>query len=384
MADPRLEPAARLLAAGVGTAYPGGVLGVAFPDGSRAFAAAGTTARPGLGAQAGPVDPAAPDTIYDLASLTKPLATVPVFLALAARGRIALDDRLGDRWPRFAGTPWASVTMAHLLAHASGMPAWLPFAAELAAAEGAAFAGTPAARDRVVERIAATPPEAPPGARETYSDLGFITLGLLLERVGGAPLDRLFRDLVAAPLGLVDAFFVPVHAGVPEALPPGLLRRVAPTETCPTRRRLLRGEVHDDNAWLLGGVAGHAGLFATAGDVLDLAGAFVAGARGGATGPFAGVDALLTRRAGPPGATRVMGFDTPAPAGSAAGDRAPPGTVGHLGFTGTSLWVDPATGAAIALLTNRVHPSRENDAIRRVRPALHDAAWRAIAATGPN
>ncbi len=371
--DIRLAAAARLVAGAVGVAYPGAVLGVDFPGGTRAFAAAGRLALPGL---CGSADPVTRSSIFDLASLTKPLVVVPVFLALVRQGLIGLDDRLGDRWPRFVSTPWCEVTLAHLLAHASGMPAWRPFAAERVREAGHEAAGTDATRAWVIDQIANERPDAAPGRRQTYSDLGFITLGMLLERIGGAPLDRLFVDLIASPLGLNDAFFVPVRAG--RAAPPAdRVRNIAATEICPTRGRCLRGEVDDENAWLLGGVAGHAGLFATAGDVLDLVRAFVAGARGEG-GPFAGVLELLTRRAGPPDATRAMGFDTPAPAGSAAGDRAPPGTVGHLGFTGTSFWVDPQTGAAIVLLTNRVHPDRANYAVRRIRPVIHDAVWDAM------
>lgn len=371
--DPRIARAARLLADGVGTAYTGAVLAVDFPDGTRTLVPVGGTE---LSDACGPVEPVTMTTLFDLASLTKPLVTVPVFLALARTGRIGSGDRLGDRWPRFASSPWAGVTIAHLLAHASGMPAWRPFAAERVREAGLAAAGTDASRDWVVDRIAREVPEAPPGKREIYSDLGFIVLGMLLERLGGAPLDRLFLEFVARPLDLRDAFFVRVRDGL--AVPPSeRLHRIAATEVCPTRRRCLRGEVDDENAWLLGGVAGHAGLFATAGDVLDLVRSFVAGARGQG-GPFAGVDALLNRDAGPPGATRVMGFDTPASRGSAAGDRAPPGTFGHLGFTGTSFWGHPESGAAIVLLTNRVHPDRRNDAIRRIRPPLHDAVWEAM------
>lgn len=372
MADEgRLGPATRILAQAVGTAYPGAALGVAFPDGGRAVACVGATAYPGHDV---PVEPIASDTVFDLASLTKPLALVPVFLALHRQGRLGLDDRLSDPWPRFAGTSWGQVTMAHLLAHASGLPAWRPFAADLAGREGLAVAGTDAACEAVVARIAAERPEAPPGCKEIYSDLGFILLGMLTERLGGDSLARLFAEWVAAPLGLRDTFFVPVRGGQASGEFAGG-RSFATTERCPTRGRFLRGEVHDDNAWLLGGAAGHAGLFSTVDDTLVLVRSFSDAALGRDDGPFAGVGALLTRRAGPPDATRVMGFDTPAPVGSGAGDRAPAGTLGHLGFTGTSFWVQPSSGAAVVMLTNRVHPTRTNEAIRQVRPRVHDAVW---------
>lgn len=376
MSSDGFQRACAVVDAGVGTAYPGAVLRVSMRGRVLIEHAAGTTALPGV---ASPVTPVRPDTIFDLASLTKPLVTVPLLYRLFGEGRLAPDDPAGRFVPELANTPWAGATIARLMDHTSGLPAWRPFAAKLVASSGEAIAGTPSAVDSVLRRIAAESPAAAPGVVCTYSDLGYILLGRIVEAVTGESLDAAFRRLVAVPLGLDRAFFVPVRGGVASA-PPVPAGDVAATERCPTRGRVLRGEVHDDNAWVLGGVAGHAGLFADAAAVDRIATALVAA--------WAGEDASLfvpgvvrdawTARAAPAGATRVRGFDTPSPAGSLAGDRAPAGTVGHLGFTGTSVWMHPSSGMVIVLLTNRVHPTRANEALRAVRPAAHDAVWDAL------
>lgn len=376
MAHEPWDRVADLLWEHVPSAFPGAVLGC-WDGGREAFlAAAGTTALPGHGIAPAPVRV---DTVFDLASLTKPLCTAPVALSLAARGRLDLDAPLADALPRLAGTPWGAVTAVHLLAHTSGLPAWRPFASDLVEARGPGVAGTPAAREAVRARIAAEVPSDPPGTACTYSDLGFLLLQDLCEAAGGAPLDALFQAGVAEPLGLGRAFFLPVQAGGDPGPAPVPSVDLAATEVCPTRRRCCHGEVHDDNAWVLGGVAGHAGLFATAREVARIALALRdAWAGDGGWLPTALVRRAWSRDATPPGSTRVMGFDTPSATGSMAGDRAPPGVVGHLGYTGTSFWLHPPTGRLVVLLTNRVHPTRANETIKAARPRLHDACWNAL------
>lgn len=374
----RFDEVDAILHEGVGPVFPGAVV-ACFEGGDEVFlAAAGSTAFPGHGVVEAPVQP---DTVFDLASLTKPLATVPVLLSLCSEGRLDLDVSLGRFLPFLAGTPWEAVTPVQLLAHVSGLPAWRPFAADLVAHRGVAIAGTGEAREAVLARIAAETPEAPPGATCTYSDLGYILLAALAEAAGGAPLDRLFAARVARPLGLARTFFARVRSGVasPLPVPPA---GIAATEVCPTRRRCLQGEVHDDNAWVLGGVAGHAGLFSTAREVATIALAFRDAYLGDAhlLSPSL-VRRAWSREATPPGSTRRMGFDTPSPSGSMAGDLAPAGTVGHLGFTGTSFWMEPASGALVVLLTNRVHPDRARGGIQGFRPRLHDSVWLALRRT---
>jgi CubicO group peptidase (beta-lactamase class C family) len=288
---------------------------------------------------------------------------------------MALEDRAGRFLPFLARSPWQDIPITCLLAHSSGLPAWRPLGLELCKTRGPAIAGTIDARDAVADRIRNQTPLAACGTGAVYSDLGYILLGWILEVAAGERLDRLFDRFVASPLGLERTFFVPVSRGVPGPLP---VRpdEVAATEMCPTRGRILSGEVHDDNAWILGGVAGHAGLFGTAGDVLVIVQA-LRDAAAGLPSPFPGdiVRRFLTREASPADSSRVLAFDTPSQVGSMAGAMSPAGTVGHLGFTGTSFWFHPGCGAAIVLLTNRVHPSRDNEGARIFRPALHDMLW---------
>ena len=375
--DDRFSPVRRLLADAAGPVFPGAVLLVARGEETLLLEAVGRTALPGTGL---PALPAAPDTVYDLASLTKPLATTAVLMTLVADGRVRLDDPVGRWVPEVRGTGKEGLTLASLLAHSSGLPMWCPFAADIVTERGQVAAGTRDARAYVARRIGEEPLEYPAGQGCAYSDLGFILLGWVVEAATGSGLDAAFRDRVARPLGLARTFFVRVGVGV--ASPPPVPRdEVAPTEFCPTRRRVLRGEVHDDNAWALGGVAGHAGLFGTATEVAAIVRAMLAAHLGGADGPFSPevVRRFLALESSPPGTTRTLGFDTPSAQGSSAGTRPPPGLVGHLGFTGTSFWADPATGPHVVLLTNRVHPTRANEAIKDFRPALHDAVWAALA-----
>jgi CubicO group peptidase (beta-lactamase class C family) len=375
------EKVREILAAGVGSVFSGAVLGC-WRNGQQAFlGSAGTTAFHDVTALPGhPVVVASvqPDTVFDLASLTKPLATLPVLLSLGASGHLDLDGSIGARLPVVRGTSWETVTTIQLLAHVSGMPAWYPFAAELLAAQGEIVAGTTQARDWVLSRIASLPAASNPGSVCTYSDPGFILLAALAEAAGGTTLDRLFAQRVALPLGLRQTFFVRHVSGQAEVAPVPQ-SRIAATEICPTRRRCLQGEVHDDNAWVLGGVSGHAGLFSTAGEVARICLAL----RDAWLGDQRFLLPALARRAlsceaTPPGSTRRIGLDTPSPHGSMAGDLAPTGTVGHLGFTGTSLWMDPGTGNLVVLLTNRVHPERARIGIQAFRPLLHDACWQAL------
>jgi CubicO group peptidase (beta-lactamase class C family) len=219
--------------------------------------------------------------------------------------------------------------------------------------------------------VAAEAPEAPPGSRGLYSDLNFILLDWIIERVTGRPGDVLFSEWLAAPLGLEGLFFVDLKSPA-KAHHARQGRAFAATERCPWRGRTLAGEVHDDNTYAMGGVSGQAGLFGTVWDVATLADAWL--------GAFLDRQGLFEprlvqrfwRRSDLPGSTRALGFDTPSPRASQAGSRFGPRTVGHLGFTGTSLWIDPDSEVVTVLLTNRVHPTRANDAIKRFRPALHE------------
>ena len=314
-----------------------------------------------------PGDPIDAGAIFDLASVTKVMATTAVAIALVSRGRLDLGA------PARALVPGVDprVTVLHLLGHGAGFPAHVKFYERIWAGDLAGEAD----RRRAIIRLAATHPlERAPGDAVVYSDLGYLTLGAALEAAGGAPLETLFADLVAAPLGLDGAHFVELLAA--PRRPDG---RYVATEVCPVRG-LVVGEVHDENCHAGGGVAGHAGLFAPIGAVSRFGAAMVELLGGRDVG---GLDADVARRfvttAAAPGDSRRLGWDTPShvPGVSHAGDRWPrDGAFGHLGFTGTSLWLDVPNRRWVALLTNRVHPTREGDraaAIKDLRRAVMDA-----------
>jgi CubicO group peptidase (beta-lactamase class C family) len=317
------------------------------------------------------------DTVYDVASLTKALVTSVLAMGEVGAGRLALETPVASWLPEFAGNGRDAVTVRQLLCHASGLPAHRPFWRR--AAEAAA------GRWEICQLAAREPLEYEPGSRAIYSDLGFILLGWLLERSTGTRLDLLTQSRLAEPLGLSATTFVSLAD--PDA-PARLLadQSVAATQLCPERRRLALGEVDDLNAAAMGGVAGHAGLFSNAAEIGRIAGALTAAWRGEAAGPPL-VERDVVRAfwspSGVPGSTWRLGWDGPAPTGSQAGGRGPRQAVGHLGFTGCSLWIDPARAAWIVLLSNRVHPSPPtDDRFRLFRPALHDAVAEALGYDG--
>jgi CubicO group peptidase (beta-lactamase class C family) len=312
-------------------------------------------------------------TCYDLASLTKVLATAPLVMDLVSRGRLRLGDRASRFLPGFRGRGRGRVTVRHLLEHSSGLAAWRPYHHEVAGAAGGAWLATGRGQDEVRRMVSAEQPEAPPGRRVLYSDLGFILLDWILERAGGRPLDVLFRERIAKRVAGCGLFFVDLkRPGKARAARRG--RNFAATERCPWRGRVLLGEVHDDNAWAMGGVSGHAGLFGDAAGVAALACALLASNAGRASLFDRDLVRRFFRRSGVEGSTRGLGFDTPSEEDSSAGRRFGPLAVGHTGYTGTSLWMDPEREIVVVLLTNRVHPDRDNDAILAFRPRLHDLA----------
>ncbi|MBP2017505.1 CubicO group peptidase (beta-lactamase class C family) [Symbiobacterium terraclitae] len=303
--------------------------------------------------------PMAPDTLFDLASLTKVMATLPAVLLLIDRGEIRLDDPLHLFFPEYRGEGREEIRIRHLLTHTAGFPPGSPVLREPA--------GSRAER---IARLASVPLQAPPGSRIIYSDLGFILLGELVAKVSGQPLDRFVREQVHRPLGLV-------HAGY---LPSGdRARSAAATEY---RERLGRhqcGEVHDENATALGGVAGHAGLFATAPEVAAYGQMWLEGGAG-VLSPAAVAAATRDQTPHLPGQEhRGLGWIVAREdsAGLSCGDLFSPGSFGHTGFTGTSLWIDPHRRLVVALLTNRVHFGR-TDHILRLRPRFHNAVAAAV------
>ena len=327
---------------------------------SRAFPAAvievGTTTQPLWREAFGTLtyDRAAPatreDPIFDLASLTKVLATTALVMVQVERGALGLDDPVAQHITAWRGADRSAVTLRDLLAHCGGLAAYVPFYRDHTG------------REQFERAICEVPLAYPPRSKSIYSDLGFMLLGFILE--GGTSLPARFAALLAQMGAIEDLQFVP---------PPQWRRRIAPTEFDPWRGRLLVGEVHDENTAALGGAAGQAGLFGTAAAVGECA-RHLLQVLDGRSGAFArhSVDLFTARRTDVPGSSRALGWDTMLPT-SSCGTRMSPRAFGHTGFTGTSLWIDPDRELYVVLLTNRVNPTRANNAITRVRPAVHDA-----------
>ena len=308
-------------------------------------------------------------TVFDLASLTKPLATALVLMLLVARGRLTLDTTLREilqaEWLPQDKHP---LTIKNLLAHQAGLPAWRPFYHQILAAPQEERAGLPA-------RLAgAAALEYPPGTQTLYSDLGYMLLQAVVEAAAGRDLDYFCREEIYRPLGL------PGLGYCPRRQPGGGALTYAATEEGLIPGRNVFGEVHDENAWAAGGVAGQAGLFGTVAEVFQLLVALYRAYQGEAVGPLAPevVRLFLTPVAG---GGRTPGFDTPGAARSqcSAGRFFSPRSVGHLGFTGTSFWLDLEKGQMVVLLTNRVNLSRDDKSkIQAFRPRFHEAASKAL------
>lgn len=317
--------------------------------------------------------PITESTLFDVASLTKAIACSLVTMTAFEAGELALELSLGEllTLPPEAQDK-APITLSQLLNHQSGMPAWRPYFKRLQDLEHATVSG----RNRIREQVLAEPLEAAPGERERYSDLGYITLDAVLEARLGAPLDVLFAERIAQPLGLEHTVFVPVLRG---ASP---LSDVVCTEDVAWRGGVICGGVHDGNTWSMGGVSGHAGLFSTARDLGVIARALLSLDAGeGCALPISRstLSMFWDRRWRHPGGHHLLGWDTPSGTTTSAGAEVSwDETVGHLGFTGCSLWIDRRRAGYGILLTNRVHPSREETRLRALRPRFHDEAWRWI------
>jgi serine-type D-Ala-D-Ala carboxypeptidase len=301
-----------------------------------------------------------PTALFDLASLTKVVGTTPMAMLLYQRGLLDLDAPLAALLPEFIRDAEKDprrdgVTMRMLLSHSSGLPAYEKLFLKART------------RDELLPAALTMPLSADPGSRAEYSDIGFILLGVALERLAGEPLDRFCQREIFARLGMVNTAFNPAKE---------IRARILPTsEDRSFRQRIIQGEVQDENASVLGGVAGQAGIFSTAADLARFAHAML--------NPEDAVIraetiALFTRRESvPAGTSRALGWDTPS-AASQSGKHFGPASFGHLGYTGTSLWIDPERKLSITLLTNRTWPECSNQAIKQIRPIFHDAVIDAI------
>jgi len=338
--------------------FPGGVLLAAKGDEDFSVICAGSTG----GGDASRFVTA--ETVYDLASLTKILSTTILVMLFLEKERFTLETPLADLWPEPVPEEKKGVTVAQMLSHATGLPAWRPYHQILNRVP------PDERRAEMARLILAELLEARPCRQAIYSDLNFILLGLIIEKTAGRRQNFLFQKYIAAPLSLTATGYRPTDGESSLEID-----NTAPTETLPHRGGLICGQVHDDNAAALAGVAGHAGLFGTAVEVWKIFNSLRSAYRnepGLKLVAPATVRRFWRRSNLAPDSTWALGFDTPSRTGSSAGRHFSPASVGHLGYTGVSLWYDPEKDLTVILLTNRVHPTASNQAIRTFRPYIHD------------
>lgn len=338
-------------------------------------------------------------TCFDISSLTKPVATATIAMMLVAQELLRLEDSV-YQWLAGARKPEHKlITVRQLLNHTSGLPAWQPYYRELPIS----LVGTEAGKRILLDACFNEDLLSEPGEKILYSDIGYMILGELLEQAGSEPLDALFSQMVTKPLNLHDTFFMrtigaPIstssrhtttsadqHVPTPKhGLPKerrtreyGEHLRFAPTEDCPWRDRVIHGEVHDQNAYALGGVAGHAGVFSTARDlhrfVLELTNSY--NGKSNWIPKDIVHQFLSTNKTKPAGVEYVLGWDRPSKRNSSSGLNFSANSIGHLGYTGCSTWIDLEKDFWIILLTNRIHPTPMNEKIKAFRPMIHDLIY---------
>lgn len=319
---------------------------------------------------------ASTNTIFDIASLTKPLATATLCMQLVNSGELYLDKTIPRYLPRIQRSAYANATLRQLLTHTAGFPAWFPFYKNVKSE-----IGTPEAMIEILESVLATPPAYTAGKQSIYSDLGYMLLGAIIENVGGAGIEQQFEEHVAHALGLDKTFYAPLEQSL-RTTPRTLLElptncEFAKTELCEWRGKLINKEVHDQNCYAMGGVAGHAGLFSNALDLHTYLHQLVACWRGHSdwihqevVQNFLDFERLEKIE----NSTHLAGWDTPSKKNkSSAGTMFSEQSIGHLGFTGCSMWVDLTKRFWVILLTNRVSPTTNNEKIKTFRPQIHDA-----------
>jgi CubicO group peptidase (beta-lactamase class C family) len=303
--------------------------------------------------------PATPTSLYDLASLTKVVSTTTLAMILEEEHKLDLDRPVHLYVPEFNAADKATITPRMLLTHSGGLEAGAPLYLK--------YRG----RAEFLEQINARPVRAVPGTTTVYSDWDMVVLQAVIERIAGMPLDRLSYERVFMPLGMSDTRFVPDTADA------ALRRRIAPTAIDTSRGGLLQGTVHDGNAWAIGGVAGHAGLFSTARELATFAQMLLNGGSYNGTHILSPTTIARWTARQSAASSRTLGWDTPAP-GSSAGMYFSPRAFGHTGFTGTSIWIDPERGLFVVLLMNRVNSHGVSTRHAQLRRDLADAVQRAI------
>ncbi len=304
------------------------------------------------------------NTFYDLASLTKPLVTTMSILNLLGEGKIRLEHTMADIFEKKMPKDKEKITVMDLLSHSSGMPAYKPFFCDLQKIKG-----KERRKQQLYRLIENEKLIYETGQKSLYSDLGFMLLGLIIEEKSGEKLDQFIGKKIYKPLNIEKGIFFPkANRGKGKNV-------FAPTENCPWRKRTINGEVSDENCYILGGVSGHAGAFGNVGGVLKMCTILLDVWKNKANHPALPNDKLqlfFKRRSEINGSTWALGFDTPNRGGSSSGKYFSEKSVGHLGFTGTSFWIDPDRELVVVLLSNRVHPTRENNKIKGFRPVFHD------------
>ncbi len=300
------------------------------------------------------------NTLYDLASVTKVIATTTLCMLFVDKERLNLDAPVQFYVPSFTGKNKNRVTIRHLLAHCSGLPAHVHLYKSHPATHDIDI------RETMLKAACQLPLTYEPGTDTAYSDMGFLILGKILETIGKQRLDHLVKQHILEPLKMADTCYCP---------PPHLKHRIAPTENGTNLRdHLVHGEVHDENAAAMGGIAPHAGLFSTAHDLSKCLLAWL----GAGNFPKQGIRQFTTRANIAPNSTWALGWDTVSSGKSSSGHHFSEQSFGSLGFTGTSVWADPTRDLGIILLANRVHPTRENTQIAHLRPEFHDAISEAL------
>jgi len=316
--------------------------------------------------------PMAEDTIFDLASLTKPLATTLAIMNLVQTNKLDLEQSLGSILPKFKKTEKEQIKIKHLLSHTSGLPDYRPYYKKLAKLPMGSR------KTALMDLINREPLIYQTGKKDLYSDLGFMILRQVVEYISGKQLGRFADEVVYKPLAS-DAGRGLFFADTDLRLEP---ERYAATEFCPWRNILLEGVVHDENAYVMGGVDGHAGLFGTAGGIYNLLSALLFEYNGFSSTHFFKKDLLKIFFKRQDNTEKALGFDTPALNHSSCGDIFSKKSVGHLGFTGTSFWMDLEKSVIVLLLTNRIHPSRDNTKIKAFRPEIHNVIMKSLSGGG--
>ncbi len=322
------------------------------------------------------------DTVFDLSNLTSVVVTTTLMMRFLEEGRFSLSDKVSRYVQAFGVNGKSAITIEHLLSHASALPAWHPYFEELARANSADRIGiltSRGAREYILHSINRSVIKGEPGQRQALSDLNMFLLGFLIENLSGMSLDKIATKYIFQPLGMRNSSYIDLGMMKRRGILP-LLDKIAPTEECQWRRRVMCGEVQDENTWAIGGISGQAGLFSNAWDLHLFASEMIRAYRGEST--FLRRETVMRFFTGPSSFDNDgeihLGWESPNRENGMSNCGLSSHAVGQCGFTGCSLWMEPAQGVSITLMSNRVHPSRSSKQIRSFRPQLHSAILEAL------